>query len=477
MSSHRAIEKLRRLAISYPRMSAASTLHGCLTACCLTRDDFDPVPPALAAALGFAPGEAPTAAMRQTLHTGLEALNDELVADDFQALLVVEDDAAPEPLAAWCQGFLRVVDEAQDIWAPWVEESAFLRGSLETLRMLAAGARGDVRDALAPGQMSFDDFVSDVADEVFDLALIPAASLPPLPAYDPGDLAAWDVEDVIARLERDGELAPRVLVDELSRRGAAVVPLIAEILARDEPWENDDVLPLHLIFALGGMGLPEADAALLVALEALEAFPEWPWWDAPSGLWPKVWPAPGPEALRACAEIFADPGRSWLLRAEALSLVAAAARAGGDLEDLIDAVAARFEHGEEDENFLSACLNFLLDFPRDRHRALIEIEVVEDPTAAMREAITAEDLEAAFLAGDRPEWEEMDDPAHFYDEDARRARRRDLALEGIAEALEETLDDEAPALHSPLRRGAPKIGRNDPCPCGSGLTYKHCCLE
>ena len=34
----------------------------------------------------------------------------------------------------------------------------------------------------------------------------------------------------------------------------------------------------------------------------------------------------------------------------------------------------------------------------------------------------------------------------------------------------------------PIRSGpaplkaAPKIGRNDPCPCGSGKKYKHCCL-
>ena len=26
-----------------------------------------------------------------------------------------------------------------------------------------------------------------------------------------------------------------------------------------------------------------------------------------------------------------------------------------------------------------------------------------------------------------------------------------------------------------VRRAAPKIGRNDPCPCGSGKKYKHCC--
>lgn len=26
-----------------------------------------------------------------------------------------------------------------------------------------------------------------------------------------------------------------------------------------------------------------------------------------------------------------------------------------------------------------------------------------------------------------------------------------------------------------VTRAAPKIGRNDPCPCGSGKKYKHCC--
>jgi preprotein translocase subunit SecA len=25
-----------------------------------------------------------------------------------------------------------------------------------------------------------------------------------------------------------------------------------------------------------------------------------------------------------------------------------------------------------------------------------------------------------------------------------------------------------------IRRETPKVGRNDPCPCGSGKKYKHC---
>jgi uncharacterized protein YecA (UPF0149 family) len=34
--------------------------------------------------------------------------------------------------------------------------------------------------------------------------------------------------------------------------------------------------------------------------------------------------------------------------------------------------------------------------------------------------------------------------------------------------------------HAPVvtyQRAAPKIGRNDACPCGSGKKYKKCCLE
>ena len=29
---------------------------------------------------------------------------------------------------------------------------------------------------------------------------------------------------------------------------------------------------------------------------------------------------------------------------------------------------------------------------------------------------------------------------------------------------------------APIRSAGPKVGRNDPCPCGSGKKYKHCCL-
>ena len=32
-------------------------------------------------------------------------------------------------------------------------------------------------------------------------------------------------------------------------------------------------------------------------------------------------------------------------------------------------------------------------------------------------------------------------------------------------------------LHTPAAQGSAKVGRNDPCPCGSGKKYKKCCSE
>jgi preprotein translocase subunit SecA len=43
---------------------------------------------------------------------------------------------------------------------------------------------------------------------------------------------------------------------------------------------------------------------------------------------------------------------------------------------------------------------------------------------------------------------------------ARQAPRESRGGEGVAHTV---------------RRTAPKVGRNDPCPCGSGKKYKKCC--
>ena len=53
---------------------------------------------------------------------------------------------------------------------------------------------------------------------------------------------------------------------------------------------------------------------------------------------------------------------------------------------------------------------------------------------------------------------------------------------GLEPDKEEDLTDIAHALGAPqpaipTRPALERIGRNDPCPCGSGLKYKKCCLD
>ena len=51
-------------------------------------------------------------------------------------------------------------------------------------------------------------------------------------------------------------------------------------------------------------------------------------------------------------------------------------------------------------------------------------------------------------------------------------KESDPKREQVAKAMFTNKDDSA--VKEPVRRKTAKVGRNDPCPCGSGKKYKHC---
>jgi uncharacterized protein len=71
--------------------------------------------------------------------------------------------------------------------------------------------------------------------------------------------------------------------------------------------------------------------------------------------------------------------------------------------------------------------------------------------------------EAAFEAGEA--WVAPDEERRMMD--AARGSLIDAILDNRAYWFEASIPD-------PIRRDAPKVGRNDPCPCGSGKKFKHC---
>lgn len=56
-------------------------------------------------------------------------------------------------------------------------------------------------------------------------------------------------------------------------------------------------------------------------------------------------------------------------------------------------------------------------------------------------------------------------------EEVKRQRVARIAAAGTAEAMQASTEKKKPIV----KTAAQKVGRNDPCPCGSGKKYKHCC--
>ena len=48
-----------------------------------------------------------------------------------------------------------------------------------------------------------------------------------------------------------------------------------------------------------------------------------------------------------------------------------------------------------------------------------------------------------------------------------------LERKNVVKTSAENVGGDAPAKKQPIRKK--KIGRNEPCPCGSGKKYKNCC--
>jgi preprotein translocase subunit SecA len=46
---------------------------------------------------------------------------------------------------------------------------------------------------------------------------------------------------------------------------------------------------------------------------------------------------------------------------------------------------------------------------------------------------------------------------------------------GVADGAEDGNGSELKLDLAPVRREVPKVGRNEPCPCGSGKKFKNCC--
>jgi len=302
----------------------------------------------------------------------------------------------------------------------------------------------------------------------------------------PTDPESIDDDELIELLEEMGDSVPRELIDAAAIRGPDMEAKLIEIISDEARWHYDPEdagywLPLHAVMILGLRDTQAAGVALADALQmCTQSASDLGDWFA--GFWPALLRNKPDSITRAFQTLFrtrADNEYCRIVSADVLTAIAqrrGAAALTGMLSQLAGVVADQSESVE----FRQYMAMLLLDFPRDEYRPLIES--MADVKSEIGVMYSRSDFESAFESKqDSPEWEQFTDPWEFY------------SAESIADRAEASEDDGSNDDHNEVDlsdgdgegdaqfvdaivHDSPKIGRNDPCPCGSGKKYKKCCL-
>jgi len=310
---------------------------------------------------------------------------------------------------------------------------------------------------------------------------------PPLPAYSAETLSALAVPDLIRLMRGDEDRVPREVIDECARRGEEMVGALEALAGAERFWDEEPPLGewwlrVHAAMILGLVASERAGLLLVSLMRRMARAEDDNLEDWLSGYWPALFRNKSEAVVPPLRELAQDRGVDWYMRIQAVeSAIAFAERAGAAaLEAALDWAAGIAAEASEDETLRFSIGNKLLDFPRARHRALLEGLAARQSGPGVSFAM--EDVRRAFAgARDTPHWQRFDDPWAFYAPERiarRQARWEKEDAESADEADEDSPfdEDESFASEAPYFKAAPKIGRNDPCPCGSGRKYKRCCL-
>lgn len=291
-------------------------------------------------------------------------------------------------------------------------------------------------------------------------------------------------DDIVATLVRDEDRVSREFVDECARQGPAMVDTLAAVVGLEADWsvcESDGRwwLRLHAAFILGLMDDAASGHLLLQMMRRFAAGEDENLEEWLAGYWPALF-RKKPDSILPDIEAFAWGQHAQpYMRGHAVEvLLAAASRRGPEaLDACLARVAEWVAVAPEDADVRSMVANTLLEFPRPAHRNLLE------SLAASREdrfgVFGMQDIEAAYSRPDHPGWLRFDNPWQFYSPAQIDARQKRWAEEDERRRRREIDDAQwrgGAQLPEPYVRDAPKVGRNDPCPCGSGRKYKKCCL-
>jgi hypothetical protein len=310
---------------------------------------------------------------------------------------------------------------------------------------------------------------------------IRATSVLALPAYDATRLASLDLDALIDLLASDEDRVPRAVVEECARRGDAMCDRLAVFVDQDRYWNEEGTQGewwrlLHAVMILGLIPSERAGLLLVAFMRRMDEAKDGNLQDWLSGSWPALFSNKPETLVPALRELSHDRSVYWYMRIQAIeTVIAVAERSGAEVLDAaLDWAASIAADESEDWTLRLSTGCQLLDLPRPRHRPLLDA-LVDRQSQTEKHFAKEEVTEAYARHEDAPQWRRFDDPWRFYQPDVIAGRQERWAQEDAEEDAADE-DDLFEEYATPYVRPTIKVGRNDPCPCGSGKKYKKCCL-
>ena len=278
--------------------------------------------------------------------------------------------------------------------------------------------------------------------------------------------------ELIPLLFTEEDRLPRAAVEEFIRRGEKVFWPLADIVSNQYSWTREPPewwAVVHAVYIIGAIGEGRGFLPLSRALRWAVAYDcDWVVTELPS-----IFGRLGIKGSGVLKFISKDITSDWYTRAIAMEGLAAITINNPETEEeAFSFIGSIFKDEYEEWDVKQSAGNILLDFLRGEYKDDLlafgrEEQRLKDEDALFSAAFFDSDVEDAFLKGKKDLWSYTRDWLSFYDENEIRKRQERWKKED---------EEERRLLAAEEALLMPKIGRNDPCPCGSGKKYKKCCL-
>ncbi|MEM2760742.1 MAG: DUF1186 domain-containing protein [Nitrososphaerales archaeon] len=296
---------------------------------------------------------------------------------------------------------------------------------------------------------------------------------------------------LITKLAKLGPETDKSTLDEILARREEAIPYLAKVATEEEYWEMEHgkdysiwapISAIHLLSVIGGKA---AEGAIEQAIRKYyEDTEDWLTEDMPS-----VLASLGPNAFDMLAGMVKERELDEWVRDGAARALLMVSRKHPEVREravqlLRDAIAS-----EQDMNARTLLLDVLIEF-KDKEslpfvKSFFDRNMVDTFDLPYSEVLNVYAGEYDHLEHDiaKDPMGIFEEKGNFYretnctiDEQIRRSREDDLRYDDYLDAISAPLAEDDNYEQAEIKKRN-KIGRNEPCPCGSGKKYKRCCMK